>query len=177
LGSAAHDELHGESFGLYLSPLPSVASDLQELTRAYAGQLAIISLPVPLDAACNPLIPEHSPGQCQCLPVRPAQSGGMARRVHPLSGNTMTGFSIQPAAVGGGGAGQGGTTGWEDALAGVLEGSWGSPATQKDVDLYMANSRLMRNAFLPHWIRDAATIGAIGEQGRSACAQSISTNS
>jgi uncharacterized membrane protein len=135
---------------------------LRDAVRSCSGRLAIISLPVPMDAGCNPLIHKTARGNANAcnyarlsLAVWRARPAAFAEfddwlfasdRLPPLDQARAKAEQL---------AGK-------ETLAQALGNSWGRRQIKSDVELYMAGSRLLDNNRLPQLIfGDIATSGSI----------------
>jgi protein-disulfide isomerase len=135
---------------------------LREAAAHFKGQVAIIALPAPLEADCNPLIPETQLanfGACDY-----ARLGLAVWHARPSAFREFDDWlfesDTQPspdqarakaeALVG------------KDALGDALSGSWVKDQLKLDVQLYIASSTAMHNARLPQLIfADAVAYGNI----------------
>lgn len=135
---------------------------LRELARVYSGKLAIISLPVPLEAGCNPLI--RNTAQANLNACEYARLGLAVFRTRPAAFQEFDDWlfdsnSIPPIEQARAKAGE---LAGKEPLAAALAGSWVKDQLKTDVDLYMIDSQVMRNAHLPQLLfGDAAIAGSI----------------
>jgi uncharacterized membrane protein/protein-disulfide isomerase len=135
---------------------------LRAVARSYSGRLAIISLPVPLDAHCNPLIQNTNPANANACDY--ARLGLAVWRARPASFPEFDDwlFDSDPLPSLDQARAKAEHLAGKEALAQALGSSWVRTQLNKNVDLYIANSRLTRNARLPQLIfGDAATGGSI----------------
>jgi hypothetical protein len=180
--------LHGGKFRLNPSELPDLGSAsatnyivslfdytcihcralhpvLKEAQERYRGRLSIVTLPTPLDAACNPLIMITAPAnQDACEYARISLAVWHARR------ETFTEFDDwlfsppAPPPVGEVRSRAEALVG-KEALEESLKSSWVAHQLQVDISLYQANVRAVHDGRLPQLnIGDAITHGAIESQ-------------
>ncbi|HXP61792.1 MAG TPA: vitamin K epoxide reductase family protein [Dongiaceae bacterium] len=128
----------------------------------YAGQLAILSLPMPLDAACNPLIPITRPANANaCEYAKLSLAVWRAKReAFREFDDWLFGLNAAPSldqvrakaeALAG-----------KAALAGALRDEWVQRQLRLDISLYQANAIATSDARLPQLIiGDAIAHGSI----------------
>jgi uncharacterized membrane protein len=135
---------------------------LRGAVRSCSGGLAIISLPVPLDAECNRVLRKTLPANANACEY--ARLGLAVWRVHPAAFTEFDDwlFDSDPLPPPDQARARAEQLAGREALARALADSWVRRQLNTDVDLYVANSRLLRNTHLPQLIFDNAAIaGAI----------------
>lgn len=125
---------------------------LKAAAAHYAGRLGIISLPVPLDADCNPLIFLTSPAnQHACDYARLSLAVWRAR---PAAFVEFDEWLFAPASVPSleEARQKAETLAGKEALDRALHSAWVSKQLKTDINLYTASSRAARDARLPQLI-------------------------
>ncbi len=138
---------------------------LKAAEEKYRGRLGIIALPMPLDAACNPLIlitASNNQGACEYAKLSLAVWRARAEAFREFDDWMFTSAKPPPldqartnaeAMVG------------KEALDRALTSSWVRRQLETDIDVYQANARLIADARLPQLvIGNVITHGAIETQ-------------
>jgi uncharacterized membrane protein len=128
----------------------------------YAGRLAILSLPMPLDAACNPLIPRTRPANANaCEYARLGLAVWRAKREAFLEFDNWLFSPKSPPPLDQARAKAESLAG-KAALAGALREEWVERQLWLNISLYQANAIATADAHLPQLIiGDAIAHGSI----------------
>ncbi len=131
---------------------------LRNLARAYTGQLAIISLPVPLDAECNPLLKETAEANAHACDY--ARLGLAVFHTRPSAFSEFDDwmFDSEPTPTLEAAREKAGDLVGKSELAAALSSPWVQQQMKTDVDLYIIDSKAIRNARLPQLLFGTAAI-------------------
>jgi uncharacterized membrane protein len=164
MGSASATNLIVSAFDYTCSHCRALHGVLRQIERRFSGKVAIITLPVPLDALCNPLILLTAPANENACEY--ARLGLAVWHARPEAFEEFDNWMFSTTAV----------PSLEEARARArdlvgrdqfvraLSGGWVAAQLQTDVQLYEASSRASRDSRLPILvIGDTETHGAIDD--------------